>query len=90
MIERQWTVQEVLDLQNEKKALEQRLEVHKRRAEEKQKELQAIFTKYNVASINDLLLLCKTTSENMQDYANKEYETILKMKEQCDELDRKL
>lgn len=90
MTEKQWTIQEVIELQNSKKALEQRLEVHKQRAEEKEKELQAIFVKYNVSSIEQLLELCKKCSQEMQEYANKESEIVAKMKEKCDELDSRL
>lgn len=87
---KQYTVSEVLELQNQRKQLEQRLAVHKQRAAEKQKELDEIFSRVGVKSIIELSTLCQETNAKMQEYAAKEEAVIAKMKETCDEFDRML
>lgn len=87
---KQYTVSEVLELQNQRKQLEQRLAIHKQRANEKDKELQQLFAAEGVSSIEELSQLCSKMNEEMQIYASKEAETISKMKGCCDELDRLL
>ena len=85
-----YTVSEVLELQNRRKQLDERLAVHKSRAQAKEQELQEIFKKYNVKNIEELSMLCAQTNAKMQEYANKEKETIDTMESYCAELDAML
>lgn len=85
-----YTISEVLELQNQRKQLEQRLAVHRQRAIEKQQELQKIFANEGVKSIEELYNLCIATNNEMQKYAIEESENIANMRNHCDELDRLL
>lgn len=85
---KQWTVNEVMELQNQKKFLEQRLELHKNKVQEKQQELQRLFSQENVKDINELQQLCIKMNSDMQNYANIEAQNIQNMKTACDELDK--
>lgn len=87
---KQYTVSEVLELQNRKKQLEERIAVHKSRAQAKSEELKAIFAKYNVSNIEGLSILCSQTNAKMQEYANKEAEVVNTMEAYCAELDSML
>ena len=87
---KQYTVNEVLELQNQRKMLEQRLEFHKQKIQEKQKELDTLFAQEGVKDFNELQQLCAKLNSDMQIYAQQEQENIQKMKEACDELDRNL
>ena len=89
-MEKTYTLQEVIELQNQRKQIEQRLAVHQQRAVDKQKELQAILDKENVKSVEELSMLCSATNTKMQEYAKAEESNIAKMKECCDALDRLL
>lgn len=89
-MEKVYTLNEVVDLQNQKQHLSQRLAIHGQRAIEKQKELEAIFAAEGVTNIDELNNKCALLNQEMQDYARKEAETIRVMKEHCDELDRML
>jgi len=86
----QFTVSQVVDLQNQKKQLEQRLEVHKKRAEEKREELSKLFAQEGVNSIEELSQICNATNLEMQKYAEEVSKQIKDMREACDELDRLL
>lgn len=90
MDSKQYTVNEVLELQNQRKLLEQRLEVHKQRLAEKQKELDTLFAQEGVKTIEELYEKCVTLNTQMQNYAIKEKQNIDQMKEVCDALDRLL
>lgn len=90
MTEKQYTISEVIELQNQKKQLEQRLEVHRQRAQEKKQELQEIFTRVGVKNLTELSQKCATLNAEMQTYAVKEQQDIDKMREYCDNLDRML
>lgn len=87
---RPYTVSEVMELQNKRQQLEQRLAVHKQRAEEKQKELQEIFLRVGVKDIQELSNKCSELNSQMQAYAKREESTINNMKEVCDEFDKLL
>lgn len=85
-----YTLNEVMALQNERQQLEQRLSIHKQKAEEKQKELNELFAKEGVSSYQELSQLCEKLNIQMQQYAAQEEQNIKNMKELCDELDRTL
>ena len=85
---KQYTVNEVLELQNQRKALEQRLEVHKQRLIEKQNELAKIYAQEGVRDFSELQQLCVKLNTDMQNYAIAEQKNIETMKAICDELDR--
>lgn len=87
---KQYTVSEVLELQNQRQQLEQRLAVHTQRAEEKRKELQEIFLRVGVKDLQELSNKCAELNAQMQAYAEREETTINMMKETCDEFDRLL
>lgn len=87
---KQYTISEVLELQNKRKQLEQRIQVHKQRAAEKQKELDEIFAKAGVKDIQELSNLCAIKNKEMQDYAQQEEQTVKLLNERCDELDQLL
>lgn len=82
-----YTVSEVLELQNKRKQLEERIAIHATRAQSKQQELQEIFKRNNVNSIEELSALCSSTNQKMQEYANKEAQNIEAMEAYCAELD---
>ena len=90
IVEKQYTVNEVLELQNQKKALEQRLAVHKQRLIEKQNELNNLFAQEGVKDFAELQQLCIKLNADMQNYAVEESKNIQIMKAACDELDRSL
>lgn len=83
-----YTINEVIALQNEKQQLEQRLAIHKKRAEEKREELQKLLATEGVSSFEELQQLCEKLNIQMQNYAIEEESTIQQMREMCNELDR--
>ena len=83
-----YTINEVIALQNEKQQLEQRLAIHKKRAEEKREELQKLLATEGVSSFEELQQLCEKLNTQMQNYAIEEESTIQQMREMCNELDR--
>lgn len=85
-----YTVSEVLELQNKRKQLEERIAIHTTRAQSKQQELQEIFKRNNVNSIEELSTLCVNLNAQMQEFAQKEEQTLEQMRDYCDELDRLL
>lgn len=85
-----YTLNEVMALQNERQQLEQRISIHRQKAEEKQKELNELFVKEGVSSYQELSQLCEKLNIQMQQYAAQEEQNIKNMKELCDELDRTL
>lgn len=85
-----YTLAEVVELQNKRQQLEQRIAVHKQRAAEKQNELSVLFAENGVSSIQELSEKCAAINTTMQVYAENESATIAKMKEYCDGLDRML
>lgn len=87
-MEKTYTISEVMELQNQKSQLLQRLAIHKQREEEKRKELSELFAIEGVSNIQELSALCNKLNEQMQVFAKTESENIQKMKEICDELDR--
>ena len=87
---KEYTVQEVLDLQTTKAQLEQRLEVHRQRAEEKKVELTKLLQESGVSSIDELTSLCASLNQQMQQYANNEALVVEQMRQKCDELDKML
>lgn len=89
-MEKQWTVQEVIDLQNQQKELNQRIAIHKERAAIKQKELLELLAKAGVSSIDELSNLCVKLNQEMQTYANEISDKIAKTREKCNELDAML
>ena len=90
IMEKQYTVNEVLELQNQRKALEQRLAVHKQRLIEKQNELNNLFAQEGVKDFAELQQLCMKLNADMQNDAVEESKNIQIMKAACDELDRSL
>jgi hypothetical protein len=84
---KQYTLAEVVELQNQRQQLNQRMEVHSQRAIEKQKELNALYASEGVTNIQELSELCSKTNQEMQEFAAREEQVIMKMKEQCDALD---
>lgn len=89
-MEKVYTLNEVMALQNERQQLEQRLAIHRQKAEEKQKELELLFAKEGVSSYEELSKLCEKLNAQMQNYALQEEQNIKNMKAVCDELDRLL
>lgn len=89
-MEKTYSLSEVMELQNQRKALEQRLAVHRERAGQKEIELNALLVKNGVNSIQELSQLCATTNAEMQKYAQQEAQTIQLMQGACDELDKLL
>lgn len=85
-----YTLNEVIALQNERQQLEQRISIHRQKAEEKQKELNELFANEGVSSYQELSQLCEKLNIQMQQYAVQEEQNIKNMKELCDELDRTL
>lgn len=85
-----WTVSEVMELQNQQKQLNQRLEIHKERAKAKQEELQKLLQQANVTTVDELKSLCTNLNNAMQSYANEIEQKVSSMKEKCDELDAML
>jgi NADP-dependent 3-hydroxy acid dehydrogenase YdfG len=85
-----WTVQEVQELQNQKAQYTSRLDVHKQRAAEKQKELDIIYANFGVQSYEQLQKLAAEQNAEMQKYATEEEQVIKAMKDHCEELDRLL
>lgn len=87
---KQYTVSEVMELQNQQKQVSQRLEIHKKRAEEKKAELQELFKQAGVKDIQELSQLCANMNAQMQSYAAQTETIVNQMKEQCDSLDAML
>ena len=87
---KQYTVSEVIELQNQQKQVSQRLEIHKKRAEEKKAELQELFKQAGVKDIQELSQVCANLNAQMQAYAIQTEQTVKQLKEQCDELDSML
>lgn len=87
---KQYTIAEVLELQNKRKQLEQRMQVHTQRASEKQKELNEIFAKAGVSNLQEFSNLCAIKNQELQDYAQKEDQVVQYLNERCDELDKLL
>ena len=85
-----YTVSEVIELQNQRKQLEQRLAIHRQRAEEKKKELKEIFAAEGVSNLQELSDLCAKLNSEMQQIAEMETSIVQQMRKQCDELDRML
>lgn len=85
-----YTLNEVVELQTKRQQVEQRLAIHKQRAAEKQAELNALFEREGVKTIQELSEKCAALNTTMQVYAEKEEANIAKMRECCDELDRML
>lgn len=90
LMTKQYTISEALELQNKRKQLEQRLQVHIERASEKQKELNEIFAKVGVSNLQEFSNLCAIKNKEMQDYAQKEEQTVQLLTERCDALDKLL
>lgn len=87
---KQYTVSEVIELQNQQKQVSQRLEIHKNRANEKRAELQELFKQAGVKDIQELSQACANTNAQMQSYAAQTEQIVKQMKEQCDALDAML
>lgn len=87
---KQYTVSEVIELQNQQKQVSQRLEIHKNRANEKRAELQELFKQAGVKDIQELSQVCANTNAQMQSYAAQTEQIVKQMKEQCDALDAML
>ena len=56
-MEKTYTISEVMELQNQKSQLLQRLAIHKQREEEKRKELSELFAMEGVSNIQELSAL---------------------------------
>lgn len=85
-----YTVSEVVELQNQRSQLEQRLAIHRQRAIDKSQELSALFAQEGVSNLTELSELCAKTNAAMQEYAKLEEQTLAQMRAHCDELDRML
>lgn len=84
---KQYTLAEVTELQNQKSQLISRLIAHKKRAEEKQKDLEQIFKAEGVKDINELQNICVSLNQQMQEYAQRQEKSIALLTAQCEELD---
>lgn len=84
---KQYTLAEVLELQSQKSQLVSRLIAHKKRAEEKQAELEDLFALEGVKDINELSAACAALNQKMQEYAQRQEQVITTLTSQCEELD---